>query len=418
MKKPDILSPAAAILAAILFEPSTADDPALEKLDFEAFGKDEPLARLIFEMHSSATHSEPFVRMVATRIRNEGWGKYEGTTLDRLEKLASFESLPTETIAQLRSAMDEEFDRDRFKNRLAKAMRAVDEGRLGEAKEIAREAYEFEVHKPTLSFDDYLIAAEEKINSPREGVVHGIPGIEKIFPLLPKGQLTVIAAGTSVGKSLAVGQIARTAILKGGHPVAYASLEDGPLRTAERFLRALAQVNSMAYGAQLTPAERERLTQARLDFPADFVIPIESKSIYDIASVVRQRMPHLLIIDQLSHLEGVDEKDKEERFVYRDYIDIILDRVCRALGIPVVLVHQLSREGSSGEPLNRHLAGSAFVERHTDNIILLHRPEDEETGTLGDEVLIKVSKQRDGAQGRGKALLDTRTYSLIPATGR
>lgn len=407
-----------------MYDPTLLDMPALQGIPIEAFGCDNPndakLAKIVFDLANDPSSPAPVFTVVANRLRNLGW--MEGVTQKRLEYLSSTGFVPEQDFKTLRELTLERYDRFHTREAAAEIIRMLDGGSsVGAAKTAMRNAAEFELERKKTNFKDFLYQAEQVINKPKQYLRCGLPTVNGVFPGLPMAQLTVLGAPPSHGKSLVLGQVGRQVAVAENKRVLYCSLEDGNMRLAQRFIRAMAGVPSSQYGSDLTSESKKRIRDVVDMFPADNLITCDSSNIFEVAHIARLERPDLVIIDQLSHLTGDlgltgREKDRKKSELSA-YLKAIINGIThedRALGIPVLLAHQINREGVKAiEPTNAHLADAAEVERDADNILLFWRTTDPDTGRLTNNGFLKVSKQRDGGVDKCSVQLDLSRYTMM-----
>ena len=86
-----------------------------------------------------------------------------------------------------------------------------------------------------------------------------------------------------------------------------------------------------------------------------------------------------------------------------------LKQVARELGIVVVCLAQLNREGASGRPSVHHLKGSSEIEQTANSITLMHRND--------SRVELIVGKNRDGETGTAEVCFDGGTGRFTETGG-
>jgi replicative DNA helicase len=215
---------------------------------------------------------------------------------------------------------------------------------------------------------------------------------------LRTGQLIIIAARTSVGKSSYAENIAEN-IAKNSKSVLYFNLEMSDERMVERFAK----------------------RQYKMSVSAFITGPIHEKDIaamHEIAEM-RAHMPLTLINDSVASTSSIwaDVNQHIMRYgpidlVVVDYLQLLSDKqgrsgsevlriaqITRTLkamagenNVPVILISQLNRnvEHRGGEPELHDLRDSGAIEQDAD-VVLLMWDDDEE-----DKKHLKVAKNRDG----------------------
>ena len=245
----------------------------------------------------------------------------------------------------------------------------------------------------------------------KPGIMTGIEAYDDLTGGLQDGELTVIGARTSMGKTSHACTITWK-IARRGKSVAVYLNEQAKHSFVGRMLCGRADVSFKAYKrGTLDFVERQYVQDAREEF---LTLPIfwDSRPSMSVASIgskakrlKRTDELDVIVIDQLSGIsnEGFWEKGKRTDEVIGDKV-----RALKVLGmelnVPIVLYHQLNRESlknKDSRPTLSALQDSGKLEQIADNVDLLHRPgyyshEKEEP----DEVI--RAKARDGETGTVK----------------
>ena len=247
------------------------------------------------------------------------------------------------------------------------------------------------------------------------GVATGLVDLDRMMLGLHPGQVTVVAARPSMGKTSLAMTWALNAAIGNNVPTVVFSFE---MTTEELIIRALAvegrlDLQKLRSGKELNPEEHQRLAAAAGhvnsapllidDSPDNHISSVAAKA----RRVVQSDDVGLIVIDYLQLMEG----DGDGR---REQIDSIT-RACKrlALGVqvPVVLLSQLSRgpeSRSTKRPMMSDLRESGGIEQDADNVVLLYRPEyyltaeqltqEKHRKLIGLTELI-IAKQRNGPTG-------------------
>lgn len=240
------------------------------------------------------------------------------------------------------------------------------------------------------------------------GVATGFTRYDEMSYGLHKGELTMVAARTSVGKTSMAGSLAMNLAAR-GKSVAIILNEQSK---RSFFYRLVARKASVP----LDRIRRGTYSYVEKQYVDDAVIELKSLPMFweagSLITVPQMRTKcsrliregeelAVIIIDQLNHIpsDGVVEsgnKLRSDEVIGK--IVMALKDIAQDLKVPVVLMHQLNRDATkskSGRPALEHLKGSGSCEEHADNVLLLHRPDDSEDGNA--ELI--VAKARDGATG-------------------
>ena len=244
------------------------------------------------------------------------------------------------------------------------------------------------------------------------GVPTHFPDLMHYVPRFRPGDLIVLAARPSMGKSALALQLAYAAATT-GHPVLLTSLEMPRLDLCERLLSFVSQVplHKMREGT-IDQAERHEIvastgeiSQARLSIDDS-----PRRTMTEIAATARRLKRKgglaMLIVDYLQLIDPENPRDPREQQVAQ--ISKRLKSLARELAIPVLVLAQLNRQSeaqSDKRPKLSNLRESGSIEQDADVVMFVHREEyymtpvaARDAGVEGIGELI-VAKQRNGATG-------------------
>ena len=267
------------------------------------------------------------------------------------------------------------------------------------------------------------------------GMIDGLPTgfkyVDEKLLGLKKGEMIVIAARPSVGKTSFVMNIAECVALGQDingrkfegencrpHPVLIFSLEMNADSLAKRMLCGRAHVSSWRISRNLMPAsEKADATSALMRAAGELKqapIYIDDASGLDIADLrararrmKRQHGIELVVIDYLQ-LCQCREVSKQGRQIEVSRISGQIKSMAKELDLPVVVLSQLSRanekRGDRDEvPKLSDLRDSGAIEQDADVVMLLRRPsmvratrDDPSTQNLA---IVDVAKHRNGETG-------------------
>lgn len=236
------------------------------------------------------------------------------------------------------------------------------------------------------------------------GLTTGIPRLDKLTRGLQAGELTIIGATTSTGKSQFTLVMANHIARRHG-PVLFFSLEMSEYSLLERLLAAAAGVDLVEVigGGIWTPDELRRWQAARRAYLADDVpLFIDETSAIETATIrarltrflTRRPETKLIVVDYLD-LVG-DAGDNEP--IRRGEIAKAIRGIAQSFKIHAVLLSQLNRATEhqpNKRPTTANLKWSAQIGEVADNVILLHRPTPDEN-KLPNTLTILIDKQRRG----------------------
>ena len=206
------------------------------------------------------------------------------------------------------------------------------------------------------------------------------PVADKRFKPIAKGELVVIAARPSVGKS----SLARALCLFAAvnrKEVLFGTLEDSPQSVANQ---AAAAASGVCYSeiANAHPKEQAEFLEAMrgLSMPNFHVFSRDNTmaAISSRARALHAKKPlDLVAIDQLSHVADSDPTGRENKASAVGRVTRGAKRMAVELQVPVLLMVQLNRESAKTgeEPKLHHLRDSGEIEQDADRVIFLHRPD-------------------------------------------
>lgn len=264
-------------------------------------------------------------------------------------------------------------------------------------------------------WDDSLAALERRIaGAAPVGHDYGIASIDSVLDAMVAGQMVVVGARPSVGKT-AFGLQVATNVASQGARVLFFSLEQTAERIGDRMIAQVAQVplSCMVSGEGLDDRMVGRILAARekVDSLDLRVIDIPRMSPSEIVAwsrrVIREHGPvDLVVVDHMHHVKS--DRPGQSRYQEVSEISKELKASAKTLGCTVMVLAQLSRKSVDGgkvrSPAVSDLRDAGTIEEDADVIILLHRPEvHSPDGTDEPGVAyVHVAKNRDGAVGRSR----------------
>lgn len=250
------------------------------------------------------------------------------------------------------------------------------------------------------------------------GVTTGLPSLNAITSGLQDGDLTIVAARPSVGKTALVGafclaaaQAWKAALIK--KIAAFFSLEMTREQIEYRFISALSNVMlfRILHAKGLADWEQQRIASAIAEF-GELPIAVDATgriTVEQIRSKARRRAAlegglGMLIVDyiQLITGSGVSKSERGNRNAELTHASRQLKLLAKELCCPVVELSQLSRapEGRADKrPQMADLRESGALEQDADNIFMLHVPKQDDKGAGGVILEIIIEKQRNGPTG-------------------
>ncbi len=254
--------------------------------------------------------------------------------------------------------------------------------------------------------------------SPITGVPTGFADLDRMTTGLQRGDLCIVAARPSMGKTSWVLNVAATAAIEHQVPTAVFSLEMSKEQLLKRLLSAEGRVDAQHIRrGGMTPDESQRLGAAAGhlntapiwidDSPGMSVLEMRAKArrlASDIKSEGKQL--GLVIVDYLQLMGGSGRPENRVQEVSQ--ISRGLKSLARELDVPLIALSQLSRapeQRNDKRPMLSDLRESGSIEQDADLVMFLFRPEyyfgpvDENGNSIEGHAELIVSKQRNGPTG-------------------
>ena len=242
------------------------------------------------------------------------------------------------------------------------------------------------------------------------GTPSGFKDIDGMTGGFQDGNLIVIAARPSMGKSALVANIAENAVLS-GYPVALFSLEMSESELAQRFVASQAKIKGEELRrGKVAEARWPKILEAcqRLSEAPLFVDDSSDTGVLEVRAKSRRLHGQvenglgLIIVDYLQLMRH--EGRVESRVEQVSQISRGLKGLARELNVPVIALSQLSRaveqRGGDKKPILSDLRESGAIEQDADLVMFIYREEyyDKESERPGEADII-VAKHRNGPVG-------------------
>jgi len=267
------------------------------------------------------------------------------------------------------------------------------------------------------------------------GVETGFFELDEMTNGLQNGEMIIIAARPSMGKTAFVLNLAEHIAASNGEGVGVFSLEMGKQQLAQRLLCARSGVDAHKLRrnmlgrddfANLSMAVGE-LSEAPLyidDTPGLSLLELRAKA----RRMAARYNIQAVLIDylQLMSAPGAESRQQEVSNISRG-----IKALARELGVPVVCLSQLNRqpEGREGHrPRMSDLRESGSIEQDADVVMMLHREAYYHQGDqewfqqnpeMANQAEVVLAKQRNGPTGTVKLVFDpatTRFHNMAHAT--
>ncbi len=303
-------------------------------------------------------------------------------------------------ILQLAAEVQQEAKRGKESDAL---IAALEEGILS----VRKQADQSATVRPTEALRELIEAAEKRV---REGLT-GPSGIPAGFPLLDSmtggfqpGDLILIAARTSIGKSALALSFIRNQ-LQARHKVALASLEMSATQVWQRLIAMHTGISTgrLRFG-HLNEADIKTLVDAASELSVTGLL-INDRCDLTVAALRSWAVQmaaegcRIIYVDYAGLLRGSDTT--LPRWEQMSEISRSLKAIARELRIPVVALVQLNREAvGDREPGLHNIRDSGALEQDADVVALLTRKKDSEIAEDTIPACLRLEKQRSGPTGK------------------
>ena len=431
-----------AVLAAMLREPESCINLVIEKFrSDEVFytSAHREIFKCIIELHNQDNSATDLIS-VAQRLREKnkleaiGGEVYLAQIIESIATTVNLEAWcqTLSKFATLRKMIDV------CSGSLTKCYDSdVDSAKLVE--EIETDIYNIRGGEQSQSIlniselvkEEFKVLCEISQGKHEVGIPTGFAPIDECTGGLKAGEMFVLAARPSIGKTSLALNVLRNVALNGTRPrpVAFFSLEMTGPQIARRLLCTESQIpESVFWNRAFLDSDLVRMTSAvtRLKEAKIFIDPTGGITIAEMRAKARRlKMQHnieLIVIDylQLMHADGRIESRQQEVAEISGGIK----KLAKDLEIPVLVLAQLNREvdkatGAGSRPKLAHLRESGTIEQDADIVSFLHRDREESKGVgVGASVEAEwiIEKNRNGRTGNFKLLFYPSRMEFLPAS--
>ena len=268
------------------------------------------------------------------------------------------------------------------------------------------------------SLSDVLHQAMDRMDARMRGeftegsVATGFTKFDEMTGGLHNGELIILAARPSMGKTALAMNMAEHASIDQKAPTLFVSLEMSGIELADRMLCSLARVNGRHLRTGfLKPDDHTRLIEKadQISEAPLYVDDSPSRTVSEIAAAARRikrRQGNLgmIVIDYLQLIEPDNSRDPRQEQVAK--IARRLKGMARELEVPLLCLSQLNRQAEDSKdhrPRLSHLRESGAIEQDADVVMFVHREEyyhrgDDRAQYAGQAEII-IAKQRNGPIG-------------------
>jgi replicative DNA helicase len=248
------------------------------------------------------------------------------------------------------------------------------------------------------------------------GLATGFADLDRMTDGMHGGEMIIIAARPSMGKTSLAMNIAESVVLNQKLPVGVFSLEMTAESLVLRMLCSNARVNlrNIREGF-MSESDFPKLTSSagRMSSAPLFIDDTPGLSILQLRTRARrmwqQHGVKLFVVDYLQLLHSTSRRAQENRQQEIAEISSGIKALAKELDVPVIVLAQLNRElekDKSRKPRLSDLRESGSIEQDADLVGLLYKPasDDEDAPTAEDQpdgipVNLLIAKQRNGPTG-------------------
>jgi replicative DNA helicase len=263
---------------------------------------------------------------------------------------------------------------------------------------------------------DLLDRVQEMADNPNDitGVPTGFYDLDRMTAGLQAGDMVVLAARPSMGKTAFAINIAEHVALNEGLPVAVFSMEMGAAQLAVRIVGSIGRIDQgHLRTGKLTDEEWPRLTEAieklrNISLHIDETAGLTASELRANARRLARQCGKLglIVVDYLQLMSG-SSGDNENRATELGEISRGLKMLAKELGCPVIALSQLNRsveQRPDKRPMMSDLRESGAIEQDADIIMFIYRDEyyNKETTKEPGVAEIIIAKQRNGPTGTVK----------------
>lgn len=290
-----------------------------------------------------------------------------------------------------------------------KSIMAIREGRESLEVESIKEA----INAVCLDFEARVMGREEA-----PGLATGFLALDGMTGGLKPGNMFVVAARPSMGKTSLMMNIVEHVCLRSGLPTLVFSCEMTRQELAQRLMFSMAKFDSniLSYGEKPTKGDLIRIQREALRVASSKLV-IDDTAAITISQmrakarrIQREKGIALIAIDYLQLMRSFSKQAAGSREREISEISAGIKALAKELGLPVIVLAQLNRGPEArggkkpGKPRMSDLRDSGSIEQDADIIGLLYRDayyaddEDSKAATAGRSDL-EIAKNRNGPTG-------------------
>ncbi len=281
--------------------------------------------------------------------------------------------------------------------------------------------------KTIVGLKQHVLATIDKLqllykgNDVMLGTPTGYADLDRLTNGLHAGDMFIIAARPSMGKTSLVMNIVEHVSVDLGLPSAVFSLEMSAEQLVSRMICSRARVNMRTIGknSAMSKGEFRNITKAGSELSKATILIDDTPSISIIDMRSKARRFHkahgikLIAIDYLQLMRSTSRRAQDNRQFEIAEISAGIKAIAKELKLPVIVLAQLNRNpeqrtsgktGKTGKPKLSDLRESGSIEQDADLVGLLYRPEyyaqdDAERKEDSGKAELLIAKHRNGATG-------------------
>ena len=273
---------------------------------------------------------------------------------------------------------------------------------------------------------------EKRAKGEEKSITTGIPKVDALIGGFFGGELTVIGARPSVGKSAFGANIAIEAAKK-GFKVAVVSREMTDIQFGQRMISHDTFIDGMKLRkVDLSADDWCSIAEVLMplsNLPISFMFTV--RTVEDLRrecqKMVDKNELDMLIVDYLQLMHTT--KNIKEEHLRVGYISKSLKDMATDFNIPIIALAQVNRDTDGQMPTLKSLKASGDIEQDADGVIFLHRPSSENDPYVDPRdkeyfgmyekqeltyICIGVAKQRQGAVGKACVLFNPAIMRYYP----
>lgn len=232
----------------------------------------------------------------------------------------------------------------------------------------------------------------------KPGVMTGFWSLDNAIGSLQNGELVIVGARPSVGKTAFALQIADHVAMRSKRSLVV-SLE---MRDRELIARLLAKhsgINGRSIRARVLGTEDQQKLAATAEAMEEMALSVwapASSTMPQIRAVARlenaKSKLDLLVVDYLGLIE--QDGQRTERYLHISRCSRALKALAKELDIPVIVACQVNRDAEGQRPTLANLRESGAIEQDADVVLFLHRESRD-----AQETILDVAKHRNNETG-------------------